>query len=100
VANHSNEFTCNATLAWSKDTVSWHFIASGKPKEQLRRATRSPGPIARSRAHRVDQAANEFGWYFPSTKDPSKPVSHGTLYSFVWRQRDRGVAALLLIIFR
>lgn len=34
---------------------------------------------------------NEFGWYFPSAKDPSRPVSHGTLYSFVWRQRDRGV---------
>lgn len=34
---------------------------------------------------------NEFGWFFPSAKDPSKPVSHGTLYSFIWRQRDRGV---------
>ncbi|SEG17125.1 tyrosine-type recombinase/integrase [Bosea lathyri] len=34
---------------------------------------------------------NEFGWFFPSAKDPAKPVSHGTLYSFVWRQRDRGV---------
>jgi integrase len=34
---------------------------------------------------------NEFGWFFPSAKDPSKPVGHGTLYSFVWRQRDRGV---------
>jgi integrase len=34
---------------------------------------------------------NQFGWYFPSAKDASKPVSHGTLYSFVWRQRDRGV---------
>ncbi|MDR3494856.1 MAG: tyrosine-type recombinase/integrase [Ancalomicrobiaceae bacterium] len=34
---------------------------------------------------------NEYGWYFPSAKDPSKPVSHATLYSFVWRQRDRGV---------
>jgi len=34
---------------------------------------------------------NEFGWFFPSAKDPRKPVSHGTLYSFVWRQRDRGV---------
>ncbi len=31
------------------------------------------------------------GWFFPSAKDPAKPVSHGTLYSFVWRQRDRGV---------
>ena len=34
---------------------------------------------------------NKFGWFFPSAKDPSKPVSHGTLYSFVWRQRDHGV---------
>jgi integrase len=34
---------------------------------------------------------NEYGWFFPSPRDPSKPVSHGTLYSFVWRQRDRGV---------
>ena len=23
--------------------------------------------------------------------DPKRPVSHGTLYSFMWRQRDRGV---------
>jgi integrase len=34
---------------------------------------------------------NEFGWFFPSAKDPSRPVSHGSLYAFVWRQRDRGV---------
>ena len=34
---------------------------------------------------------NEHGWFFPSQKDPSKPVSHGTLYSCMWRQRDRGV---------
>ncbi|MFK4719402.1 hypothetical protein ABIE89_000502 [Bradyrhizobium niftali] len=26
---------------------------------------------------------NEYGWYFPSATDPSKPVSHGTLYSFM-----------------
>ena len=25
---------------------------------------------------------NKFGWFFPSAKDPTKPVSHGTLYSF------------------
>jgi len=36
-------------------------------------------------------APNEYGWFFPSAKDPSRPVSHGTLYSFIWRQRDRGV---------
>src|SRR3546814_17829250 len=34
---------------------------------------------------------NVVGWFFPSAKDPYKPVSHGPLYSFVWRQRDRGV---------
>lgn len=34
---------------------------------------------------------NEYGWFFPSAKDPSKPVAHGTLYAFMWRQRERGV---------
>jgi len=34
---------------------------------------------------------NAYGWFFPSAKDPSRPVSHGTLYSFMWRQRHRGV---------
>ncbi len=28
---------------------------------------------------------------WPAAKDPSVPVSHNTLYSFIWRQRDRGV---------
>jgi integrase len=36
-------------------------------------------------------APNEYGWYFPSAMDPSKPVSHTTLYAFMWRARDRGV---------
>src|SRR5690606_20982042 len=30
---------------------------------------------------------NEHGWFFPSMMDPSKPVKHSTLYSFMWRQR-------------
>ncbi|MGA0599186.1 tyrosine-type recombinase/integrase [Caulobacter sp. KR2-114] len=34
---------------------------------------------------------NEFGWFFPSAKDPSRPVTPGTLYSFIWRQRGTGV---------
>jgi len=34
---------------------------------------------------------NGYGWFFPSAMDPMRPVSHGTLYSFMWRQRDRGV---------
>ncbi len=34
---------------------------------------------------------NEFGWFFPSAMDPSRPVSHGSLYAFMWRQREREV---------
>jgi integrase len=33
---------------------------------------------------------NKHGWFFPAAKDASQPVRHGTLYSFVWRHRDRG----------
>lgn len=34
VFDHGTEFTCNAMLAWSKDTViDWHFIAPGKPMQ-------------------------------------------------------------------
>lgn len=38
---------------------------------------------------------NAWGWYFPSMMDPSKPVSHGTLYAFLWRQRERGVVPMV-----
>ncbi len=34
---------------------------------------------------------DQHGWFFPSQKDPSQPVSHGTLYSCMWRQRERRV---------
>ena len=34
---------------------------------------------------------NEHGWFFPSAMDPTRPVSAGTLYAFMWRQRGRGV---------
>ena len=34
---------------------------------------------------------NRHGWFFPSAKDSSKPVSYGTLYAFMWRQREREV---------
>lgn len=38
---------------------------------------------------------NEYGWLFPSAFDPSKPVKHTTLYSFMWRQRERGVIPIV-----
>lgn len=34
---------------------------------------------------------NEHGWFFPSAMNPAKPVTHGTLYAFMWRQRENGV---------
>jgi integrase len=49
-------------------------------------------PVPSLAAELIDSIKpNEYGWFFPSATDPSKPVSHGTLYSFMWRQRDRGV---------
>ncbi|NGO51332.1 tyrosine-type recombinase/integrase [Allomesorhizobium camelthorni] len=38
---------------------------------------------------------NKHGWFFPSATDPSKPVSHATLYSFIWRQRERNVIPIV-----
>lgn len=38
---------------------------------------------------------NAWGWFFPSMMDPSRPVSHGTLYAFLWRQRERGVVPMV-----
>jgi integrase len=35
--------------------------------------------------------SNQYGWLFPSAMDPARPVRASTLYSFMWRQRDRGV---------
>jgi transposase InsO family protein len=33
VSDHGTEFTCNAMLAWSKDTViDWHFIGTHTTK--------------------------------------------------------------------
>lgn len=34
---------------------------------------------------------NRHGWLFPAAMDPTCPVSHQTLYAFMWRQRDREV---------
>ena len=38
---------------------------------------------------------NEHGWFFPSAMDPTKPVTHGTLYAFLWRARDRDVVPVV-----
>ncbi|WP_100962111.1 IS3 family transposase [Bosea sp. FBZP-16] len=34
VSDHGTEFTCNAMLAWCRDSgIDWHFIAPGKPMQ-------------------------------------------------------------------
>jgi integrase len=63
--------------------IDWSKTKNGKPH-----AIPVP-PIAAELIESI--IPNEHGWFFPSAKDPSKPVSAGTLYSFMWRQRDRGV---------
>ncbi|MAW86462.1 MAG: integrase [Phyllobacteriaceae bacterium] len=53
-------------------------------------------PVPSIAADLVEQIKpNEHGWFFPSAKDPSRPVSHGTLYSFIWRQRERNVIPIV-----
>jgi integrase len=65
-----------------------HIIDWSKTKNNMPHAI----PVPRLAAELIKSIKpNKYGWFFPSAKDPSRPVSHGTLYSFMWRQRDRGV---------
>jgi integrase len=67
--------------------IDWSKTKNGKPH-----AIPIP-PIAAELIESI--VPNEFGWFFPSAKDASNPVSAGTLYSFMWRQRDRGVIPIV-----
>lgn len=63
--------------------IDWSKTKNGKPHAI---------PVPKLAAEILSSInVNEYGWFFPSAKDPSKPVSHGTLYAFMWRQRDREV---------
>jgi integrase len=67
----------------SERIIDWSKTKNGKPHAI---------PVPELAAQLIESIVpNEFGWFFPSAKDPSKPVDAGTLYSFMWRQRDRGV---------
>lgn len=49
-------------------------------------------PVPEIAAELLDEIIpNRYGWFFPSQKDPRKPVRAQTLYAFIWRQRERGV---------
>lgn len=63
--------------------IDWSKTKNGKPHAI---------PVPAVAAELIESITpNEYGWFFPSAMDPTKSVSAGTLYSFMWRQRDRGV---------
>lgn len=63
--------------------IDWSKTKNGKPHAI---------PVPAVAAELIESITpNEHGWFFPSAMDPTKSVSAGTLYSFMWRQRDRGV---------
>jgi integrase len=63
--------------------IDWSRTKNGKPHAI---------PVPSVAAELIDSIKpNEHGWFFPSAMDPTKPVSAGTLYSFMWRQREREV---------
>jgi integrase len=67
--------------------IDWSKTKNGKPHAI---------PVPAIAADLIESIVpNEFGWFFPSAKDPSQPVSAGTLYSFMWRQRDRNVVPMI-----
>lgn len=63
--------------------IDWSKTKNGKPHAI---------PVPEVAAELIESIKpNAHGWFFPSAADPAKPVSHGTLYSFMWRQREREV---------
>jgi len=65
--------------------IDWSKTKNGKPHAI---------PVPKLAADLINSIIpNQYGWFFPSAKDPSKPVSANTLYSFMWRQREREVVS-------
>ncbi|MGH6673770.1 MAG: tyrosine-type recombinase/integrase [Xanthobacteraceae bacterium] len=63
--------------------IDWSKTKNGKPHAI---------PVPALAAELIESIVpNECGWFFPSAKDPTRPVSHVTLYAFMWRQRQRNV---------
>ena len=67
--------------------IDWSKTKNGKPHAI---------PVPALAAELIESIKpNEHGWFFPSAKDPNRPVGAGTLYSFMWRQRGRGVIPIV-----
>jgi integrase len=67
--------------------IDWSKTKNGKPHAI---------PVPEVAAKLIESIKpNAHGWFFPSATDPTKPVSHGTLYAFMWRQREREVIPIV-----
>jgi integrase len=63
--------------------IDWSKTKNGKPHAI---------PVPALAAELIDSIVpNDYGWFFPSAKDPAVSVTANTLYAFMWRQRERGV---------
>jgi integrase len=63
--------------------IDWSKTKNGKPHAI---------PVPEVAAELIESIKpNVHGWFFPSATNATKPVSHGTLYAFMWRQREREV---------
>jgi integrase len=63
--------------------LDWSKTKNGKPHAI---------PVPELAAELIESIKpNEWGWFFPAAMDPTRPVSAPTLYSFMWRQRQRDV---------
>lgn len=67
--------------------IDWSRTKNGKPHAI---------PVPALAAELIESIKpNGWGWFFPSAKDPSLPVTANTLYAFMWRQRQRDVVPLV-----
>jgi integrase len=80
-ALHVDQWNANERI------LDWSKTKNGKPH------TIPVPPIAVELIESI--TPNNHGWFFPSAKDPSKPVSAETLCSFMWRQRERGIIPIV-----
>ena len=76
-ALHVNQWDAKETI------IDWSKTKNGKPH-----AIPLPALAAELLGSVIP---NKHGWFFPSAMDPTRPVTAATLYSFMWRQRERGV---------
>lgn len=74
---------------WDADEsiIDWSKTKNGSPHAV---------PVPSIAAELIESITpNRHGYFFPAARDPTRPVSHQTLYAFMWRQRQNGVIPLV-----